>query len=98
MDLSKWENTYPKQLIGNAHTGQSVLHFFYKRVEDIAVPYKTGLSARFDSLTQQFMGMYQHEDIYRFERNSFHPLFFVRILIKVSPVQMDLSKWEILDK
>lgn len=37
---------------------------------------------------------YQHEDIYRFERNSFHPLFFVRILIKVSPVQMDLSKWE----
>lgn len=34
------------------------------------------------------------EDIYRFERNSFHPLFFVRILIKVSPVQMDLSKWK----
>ena len=34
-----------------------ILHFFYKRVEDIAVPYKTGLSARFDSLTQQFMGM-----------------------------------------
>ena len=32
--------------------------------------------------------------IYRFERNSFHPLFFVRILIKVSPVQMDLSKWK----
>ena len=23
MDLSKWKNTYPKQLIGNAHTGQS---------------------------------------------------------------------------
>ena len=32
--------------------------------------------------------------IYRFERNSFHSLFFVRILIKVSPVQMDLSKWK----
>ena len=25
---------------------------------------------------------------------TFHPLFFVRILIKVSPVQMDLSKWK----
>ena len=37
---------------------------------------------------------YVKDDIYRFERNSFHPLFFVRILIKVSPVQMDLSKWK----